>query len=95
MTAEPLSPSRTDLAVAPLPRRAPADPTDETERLRDWGLLTSVLEALTADELERCRSMLVVHADGSVECLESAGCPSDRAMHPGAATCAEVLGDCC
>ena len=99
MTAEPVpsrtSSRRTSTTGAPLPRRAPADPTDETERLRDWGVLTSVLEALTADEVERCRGTLVVHADGRVECLESARCPSDRAMHPGTATCAEVLGDCC
>jgi hypothetical protein len=92
MTAEPLLPPPAGVS---LPQRAPADPTDETERLRDWGLLTSVLEALTADDLESCRGMLVVHADGRLECLEGGRCPAVDAIHPGTATCADVLGDCC
>jgi hypothetical protein len=99
MTASPAGadgPSRlAPPAPLPLPRRAPADPTDETERLRDWGLLTAVLDALTADELESCPGMLVAHADGRLECLEGDSCPPELVLHPGTATCSEVLGDCC
>jgi hypothetical protein len=94
MTAAPLHDPRRD--PAGLPTRRPADPTDPAERMADWGLLTQVLTALIGDdELERCPGALVVHADGSLECLEAVDCPTDPALHHVTMPCVEALDGCC
>lgn len=90
MTAAPLKPG-----PLPLPRRQAASPTDETERLADYGLLASVLDGLTEADLENCPGMLVVHADGTTECLEAIACPPDPVLHTGVVACSQAGLDCC
>lgn len=90
MTAAPL-----ETGPLPLPRREAASPTDQTERLADYGLLANVLNGLTGEDLESCPGVLVVHADGSTECLDADGCPPDLVLHAGAVPCAEAGLDCC
>lgn len=67
--------------------RDPASPTDETERLADYGLALA--------ELESCTGLVLLHADGSTECVEAVRCPADPVLHAGAVRCGEAGLDCC
>ncbi len=90
-----LSSVATPLTPSSLPRREPAAPDHELERLEDWGLLNTVLTALTAEEFEACPGALVVHIDGRTECVEAEGCPPDPALHAGIVSCADLPGCSC
>lgn len=59
-------------------------------------VLVPLEDLLAADATEMCGGELVIHADGTVECLADARCPADPALHVGRVECSTAFeSGCC
>lgn len=56
--------------------------------------VTSATRSARADELDRCRGSLVLHASGAVECTDRDCADLARARHEFAVACGDVAPPC-